>query len=113
MSDNTTNVAHPAISPDVDWMPVTQCYFDPESDVELSNALVKAIADTKDVAPSEVSEPPLYEVVDAAALERALFESGGSGIFQRDGGTFEFRYSDLLVKVRNDGWIQVYETREE
>ena len=59
--------------------------------------------------PKEVKSPPLYETVDVSGIENAFFGSDSGENTRRGAGTVEFRYTEYLVKVRSDGWIQVYE----
>ncbi|MFC5971645.1 HalOD1 output domain-containing protein [Halomarina salina] len=91
-----------------DWTQVVQHHYDPTGDGELTTAILFAVADARNVSPNEIDTPPLYEWIDAAALEETFFgtevEDARRGI-----GTVEFRYVEFLVKVRSDGWIQVFE----
>jgi|AntRauTorcE11898_2_1112593.scaffolds.fasta_scaffold39313_2 hypothetical protein len=104
------------VGADSEWTQVAQRSYDPELEEELTTTIVFAIADAKDVEPTELKSPPLYEVVDASALRDTLFEHGG-GYERLDGnGTVTFQYDGHLVEVSDDGWVQVYEsaaTREE
>lgn len=98
----------PTLARDTNWRQVAQRHFEAGRDGGLTAAIVFAIADAAGVAPSEVKSPPLYETVDVAAIEDAYFgPSLGDGSRQGT-GTTEFRYTAYLVKVRSDGWIQVY-----
>ncbi|AUG49600.1 hypothetical protein BVU17_18620 (plasmid) [Haloarcula taiwanensis] len=74
--------------------------------------MVYAIAEAEGVSPSEVKSPPLYECVDAAALEDTFFGPDVTGRSRQGVGSVKFHYTDYLVKVRSDGWIQVYEPTE-
>jgi hypothetical protein len=77
---------------------------------ELTTEIVYAVAAARGVDPTDVHSPPLYECVDAATLETALFgRSRGENRPVADGAV-EFTYAEFLVTVRKDGWIQVYET---
>lgn len=95
-----------------DWELVVQLPFDADSGNELTSAVIMAIAEAEGVQPREIKTPPLYEVVDVAALENAFFGSpniDGSG----DGHlSVEFMYRGHRVLVRSDGWVQVYEPAE-
>lgn len=70
------------------------------------------LAEAEDIEPIELKSPQLYEVVDVPAIEKALFEVGSNGDSRPGTGTIEFRYAEHLVKIRSDGWIQVYGTNE-
>jgi hypothetical protein len=82
---------------------VAQRRYDP--DEELSTTVVFALADARGVAPAEVNSPPLYERVDAAALERTFFGPQSGPV----SGSVEFRYEEFLVRVGSDGWVRVFE----
>jgi len=97
---------------DDQWVQVHQAHYDRESDRELVTALVTAIAEAKDVDPIDDPEmPPLFESLDAAALERTFFGSPGTDPRHRDGGLVTFHYTGYKVALRADGWIFVYESR--
>lgn len=90
---------------------VAQRHYEYDRDTELTTAIVFAIAEAKGVSPSEIRSPPLYETVDVTAIEDAFFRPGRDVGARQGTGIVEFRYTDYLVKVRSDGWIQVYETQ--
>jgi hypothetical protein len=91
------------------WTQVAQRHYDPDEGDVLTVVIVNAIADGRGTEPTEVKEPPLYEVVDAAALEATFFGRNRDDTDRQGTGTVEFRYAEFLVKVRSDGWVQVYE----
>ncbi|WP_157972406.1 HalOD1 output domain-containing protein [Saliphagus sp. LR7] len=88
---------------------VLQRHYDPEESIEFTTTLVAAIADAKGVEATEVGSPPLYDVVDAAALENTVFGAETPRRSRRGSGTVSFRYDGLVVEVESDGWIHVYE----
>jgi len=65
----------------------------------VTNEVIKTVAEVKDVDPLEVT-PPLYEVVDPDALE-SLFAN------DRTLGKVIFNYSGCEVSVFSDGYIMV------
>ncbi|GAB3670007.1 HalOD1 output domain-containing protein [Halopiger thermotolerans] len=91
------------------WQQTAQRLYEPERDGGLTTAIVFAIAEAKEVSPSEVKSPPLYESVDVAGIEDAFFGSKTRRASRQGAGTVEFCYADHLIKVRSDGWVQVYE----
>jgi hypothetical protein len=94
------------------WVQVNQASYDRESDDELVTALVEAIADAKDADPLDSAKiPPLYESLDAAALEDTFFGPSGAERASQDGGIVTFHYTGYKVALRADGWIFVYESR--
>jgi len=94
---------------DSHWTQVAQRHYEPNGQGELTTAIVYAIAEGDGVSPSEVKAPPLYESVDVPAIEDAFFGQDVTGESRQGVGTVEFQYTEYLVKVRSDGWIQVYE----
>ncbi|QRV15067.1 hypothetical protein JMJ58_19500 [Haloterrigena salifodinae] len=100
----------PSLNGDTHWQQVTQRLYDPDRDGGLTTAIVFAIADAKDVSPSEVKSLPLYETVDVTGIENAFFASNNGDVSRQGTGTVNFRYTENLIKVRSDGWIQVYES---
>jgi len=116
MSERTdeglTNSSDPANDADTNWSQVAQRNYEPDGQGELTTTIIYAIAEAEDVSPTEVKSPPLYESVDVPAIEDAFFGADVSGDSRQGGGTVEFQYTDYLVKVRSDGWVQVYETTD-
>jgi hypothetical protein len=94
------------------WRQVAQRHYDPDRDGELTTAIVFAVADAAGVSPKEIKSPPLYEIVDVAAIEDALFGPETPTDSRPGTGSVEFRYTDYLVTIGSDGWIQVYEAIE-
>lgn len=86
-----------------------QRHYDPEQDEELTTAIVFAIAEAEGIPATDIRSPRLYDCVDAAALEETFFGLDVTDRPRRSVGSVEFRYDDYLVKVRSDGWIQVFE----
>ena len=90
------------------WMQVHQVHYDRTTEDELVTILIMAIAEAKDVDPLDAAEmPPLYESLDAAALENTFFGSPGTN--HQDGGAVIFKYGGCKVTLRADGWIFIYE----
>jgi len=94
------------------WSQVVQSHYNPDGNRELTTVIVHAIAEAEGVSPTEVTSPPIYEVVDVPAVEDAVFRPEKHGNSRQGFGIVEFRYTDYIVKVRSDGWIQVYEPTE-
>jgi hypothetical protein len=88
---------------------VAQTPYDPGSDRSLTAALVAAVAEAEDIAPTEVGPPALYESVDVAAIEDALFRVDDVGTDDTESGRVEFEYEGYAVAVTGSGWIQVAE----
>lgn len=117
MSDNVntetegriTNSDDPTLDAEESWLQAAQTHFDPDGHVELTTAIVTAIAEAEGVDPMEVKSPLLYDVVDVPAIEQSFFAGGEDGTARNATGTTQFRYDRYLVKVRSDGWVQVYE----
>lgn len=105
----TNSGDNPSLDQDTHRQQVAQRLYEPDRDGGLTTAIVFAIADAKDVSPSELKSPPLYETVDAAGIENAFFGSNTDESARNGAGSVEFRYTKYLIIVRSDGWIQVYE----
>lgn len=84
--------------------PSTTVPFDSTAAERVSEAVVSAVADAKDISAVDVS-PPLYDVIDPDALE-ALVASMTRGSGER-AGTVEFSYSGYEVTVTGDGFVSV------
>lgn len=115
MGNNTDSPDEPTVgdgrSVDVEteWTQVAQRHYDCDTDGELTTAIVYTIADAMGVEPTAVRSPPLYECVDAAALDETFFGPGVADTARRSVGSVEFEYRDYRVTVRSDGWIHVTE----
>jgi|AntDeeMetageno51_2_1112566.scaffolds.fasta_scaffold11413_2 hypothetical protein len=110
--DGIVDADDQASGADTHWPQVAQRHYEPDEQGGLTTTIVSAIAEAEGVSPSEVKSPPLYDSVDVPAIEEAFFGPGASGGSRQGVGTVEFRYTDYLVKVRSDGWTQVYEPTE-
>lgn len=104
--DGSLDAPTPGEAPDGGWAYVTQAHYDPAEPRDLTTVIVCAIADAEGVPIVDVKNPPLYEVVDVAGIDAALF--GRQGV---DGNgsesTVEFRYDEYRVSVQGDGWVTV------
>ena len=88
------------------WSSVVQAHYDPTERRELTTVIVGAIAEAEGVSITDVRSPPLYEVVDTAALEAALF--GRSKLTDNGtGSSIAFQYNDYKIRVEADGWVTV------
>lgn len=120
MKDNPNNDnAKPRDAVDADersssdeWVQVHQTHYDCGSDRELVTVLALTIAEAKGVHPLDNREmPPLFESIDAAALEDTFFGPLGEDAKHEDGGLVTFHYTEYKVALWADGWIFVYESR--
>lgn len=98
--------------PDTRGSQAAQRHYDPDEMGELTVAIVFAIAEAAGVSPTEMKSPPLYTAIDASALEDTLFGPNVADESRQGTATVEFRYTDYLVEVRSDGWIQVFESTD-
>lgn len=94
---------------DIRWSQVVQQHYEPDGTDELTTTIIFAIAEAEGVSPSEIQSPPLYTCIDAPALEDTFFGPDVTDKARHGTGTVAFRYTDYLVKVRSDGWVQVFE----
>lgn len=104
-------IAQP-VPPDAEWELVVQRPVDPSEYGGLTSTIVSAVADAEGVRLTDVEDPPLYEVLDTAALEAAFFSSGDPRYLYDADVSTEFMYRDYRIVVRSDGWVLVYERRD-
>lgn len=97
---------------DTRWSQVAQRHYEPDGTEELTTTIVFALADAQNVSPTDIQSPPLYNCVDAPALEATLFGPNVAAEARQGTGSVEFRYTDYLVNVRSDGWVEVFEPTE-
>lgn len=96
-----------SVPEDTEWDVVAQQPFDTSGSSGLTPTIISAVAEAEDVSPRDVKEPRLYDVVDTAALEAALF--GSESKVRTSQGSTEFMYRGYRVVVRTDGWVLVTE----
>ncbi len=102
-----------SVPQDIGWNLLEQRAFDVESGDGLTTTIVYAVADAEGIEPKHLKHPPLFDVVDTAALEAAFFGNHGNGRSHDPNSSTEFMYRDYRVVVRSDGWVQVYERSTE
>jgi hypothetical protein len=107
--NKTDDTDDPRTDHETQWIQVAQQHYKPDGSDELVSDIAIAIADAKEIDPTELKSPPLYECIDVEALEDTLFSQETATESTEGTGTIEFQYTDNLVKVRSDGWIQVFE----
>lgn len=91
---------------------LAQQHFDPRGDGDLTTTIVYTVAEADGVEPPELMDEPLYDSVDATALEATLFRNGHASGSRTGTGTLSFEYLDYVVTVGDDGWVKVYERQE-
>jgi hypothetical protein len=96
-------------SPDSDAL-VSQRYYDPEADDDLTTTIIEAVAEAKDVEATAVTDPLLYDSIDAAALEDSLFNQSAA-VDPADSGSVRFEYHGFTITVESEGWVTVYDDR--
>jgi hypothetical protein len=84
-----------------------QAHYDHDEQHDLTTTIIFAVADAEGVDPVEIKTPPLYDYVDAVAVEEALF--GPARRRQNHTGTeaIAFSYRGHDITVRSDGWVSV------
>ena len=110
-SDSETTDHSIAIDPstvptEIDWELLDQIPFGPDEPHDITTAVIEGVAEAEGVRQMEIRDPPLYEIVDAEALQEALL---GIPQDQTEGLQFsEFMYQGYRIVVRSDGWVQVF-----
>ena len=105
--------AKEGVPQDVEWTLRAQRQYDHTADDGLTATVVFAVAEAEGVEPLAVKQPPLFDVVDTAALEAAFFEHGHDSRAHDPNSSTEFMYRDHRVVVRSDGWVLVSDRAEE
>ena len=85
------------------WRLATQTQYDCDDDTELAAAIVYAVADVKGVDPPDSSLPPLYDSIDAAALEETFFGPREAGPERDESGAVTFTYDGFKIALQSDG----------
>lgn len=111
-NSGTDSGDEPTLDQETHWQQAAQRKYCPENDGGLTTAIVFALAEADGVSPVDLKSPPLYDVVDVAGIENALFGSRANRDPREGTGTIKFRYREYLVEVRSDRWIQIYEPIE-
>ena len=104
--ESETDLEASADATDGGWSFEAQAHYDPATSRDLTTVIVGAIAEAEGVSITEVLSPPLYDVVDVAAMEDALF---GRPEVSENGtkSAVQFRYNEHKVTVEADGWVTV------
>jgi len=87
---------------------VTRRLYDPDDEPTLGTVIVYALADARNVSPTALKLPTLYDCVDVESLESTLFDD--RGVDRHTGGTVTFQYAEYAVSVTSDGWVEVYDS---
>jgi hypothetical protein len=90
-----------------------QAHYDHDESHDLTTTIIVAVADAEGLDPIEIKTSPLYDYIDAVAVEEALF--GPAYMRQRQDGTesITFGYRGHTVTVRSDDWVFVRSADEE
>lgn len=97
------------VPPEAKWEMAVQKPVDDDQPGGLTTTIVYAVAEAEGVEPVDVKNPPLFDVIDAAALEATYFRSDGVSRTEDGQSTTEFMYRDHRVVVRSDGWVFVHD----
>jgi len=107
------------ISPDhsvpaeTEWSQVAQKHIQTAPSNGLTTTIISAVADAEGADPMDITSPPLYDVLDTAALEAAFFQSEDRRHSRDENASTEFLYRAYRIVVQSDGWVRVYEERED
>ena len=95
----------PSETTDGGWAFTEQAHYDPTEPRDLTTVIIRTIAEAEGVPMVEIT-PPLYEVVDIAGIDGALFGRPDTSKEGTDSAV-EFRYNGYKVRVEADGWVTV------
>lgn len=86
---------------------IEQRLYEPDEGPDLTTVVIEAVAAAEGTPLTSIREPPLYEVVDIAAVHDALF--GAKLMDERSvtEGSLDFEYRGFRITIRGDGWVQV------
>ncbi|QSG03371.1 HalOD1 output domain-containing protein [Natranaeroarchaeum sulfidigenes] len=112
ISGGTMSDDDPATEGATHWSQVSQHNYRPDGNKELTTVIIYALAEAEDRPPVEIKSPPLYDFVDVPAIEAAFFGPDVTDDSRQGVGTVEFQYDGYMIKIRSDGWVQVYEPAE-
>jgi len=70
---NTDDTDDPRTDHETQWIQVAQRHYQPDGSDELVTDIALAIADAKEIDPTELKSPTLYESIDVEALEETIF----------------------------------------
>lgn len=91
------------------WQLVEQRAYDRADSFDLTVVIVEAVAAAEGVGIMDIDAPPLYDVVDVAAIEDSFFGTRVAGKRRDSVGSVDFEYHGFRATVRSDGWVQVTE----
>lgn len=92
-----------------EFTPVVEAEFQPEADVKPSEAVITALAEAKDVEPTELD--PLYETIDGEALDQ-LFTSR-DGEEATPSRTFRFSVESWNIFIDANGSVVVCDSDQQ
>lgn len=112
-STNTTDdIRGNPVSQEANWELVGQRPIGAQASTGLTTTIIKLVADAEGIAPRKVKHPPLYEIVDTAALEAAFVSAKQRSQELNSNMSTEFFYRGFRVVVTSDGWVKLYEPGE-
>lgn len=85
---------------------MAQVLYEADGPRDLTTVIISAIAEAEDVPMTTIKNPPLYEIVDVAAVNSALFDRPRADV-SASSRFFEFRYRQYSVRIEADGWVKV------
>lgn len=91
-----------------EWQLVNSVRYTNDEHSDLTVATVYAIAEARDVDPTDLNSLTLYECIDVSAVER-VFDLPEPAPDSTVTGQIEFRYDELRIVVDHDGHVMVYE----
>lgn len=92
-----------------EWPTVCQQAYDREGGRDLTTVIIETVADAEGVNPMAVTSPPLYDVVDTAAIEESFFGQKMDETSRDSAWSVEFHYRGFRVTVTSGGWVIVAE----
>lgn len=91
------------------WQQIHQAQYEADHQNDLATTIIFAIADATAVEPLALKSPPLYDSIDAAAVEDTFFRHESPTTVRDNEGYVAFTYRNYRITVRSDGWVFVHE----
>ena len=100
------------VAQDSTWELAIQRPINPEAGKGLTTTIIRAVAEVEGILPTDVKHPPLYEVVDAAALSESIVDANEARQDRETIMSTAFIYRGHRIVVTGDGWVYLYEPAE-
>lgn len=95
-----------------EWRVVEQRRYEPDGEADLTMVIFEAVAAVEHLGLADIKDP-LYDVVDVAAIDYALFGANNLTHGGESRGCIAFDYRGHRIVVWADGWVHVADPADE